>query len=104
VALSSSFAAALAYMALAGTSQGAAATILGAMWAERYGIRHLGSIRAFAQSLMVLTTALAPFSLGALIDAGASVEALFASLAGYVAVATALLVPGVRMRPRATYT
>ncbi len=91
MALSAHLAAAFAYMALAGATQGAATTAFGAMWAERYGYRHLGSIRALAQSLMVLTTALAPYTLGILIDAGVSVERVFAVLVAYVGVAVALV-------------
>jgi hypothetical protein len=78
-------------MVLTGATQGAAAIIVPSMWAERYGVRHLGAIRALAMSLMVLSTSLSPLLLGVLFDAGASVQRVACGMAAYCALAWMLL-------------
>ena len=93
---------AVVYMALAGLTQGAANAIVQSMLAERYGVRHLGAIRALLQALMVLSTSLAPASLGALIDAGTALPTMFAALAGYTGIAAALAAAGARSGPSRT--
>ena len=49
-------------------------TIGGAIWPEIYGVNNLGGIRALATFFMVLSTAIAPVSMGYLIDAGVTME------------------------------
>ncbi len=49
---------------------GTNATLPGAFWAEYFGTRHLGGIKAVATSVMVLGSALGPGVTGILIDAG----------------------------------
>lgn len=78
------------FMALAGVTSGAGLTVLGALWAELYGTRHLGSIRALAVSAMVFATALAPGLMGWLIDAGVPLERQFVVMALYAAGAAGL--------------
>ncbi len=63
---------AMAYMVLIGITQGFSASSTGAVWADRYGVLHLGSIRALTQAIMVVSTATAPVLLGFLLDAGVS--------------------------------
>lgn len=58
------------FMFLVGVSYGFTATLLGALWPEVYGVRHLGSIRAIIVSAMVLSTAIGPGLTGLLIDQG----------------------------------
>ncbi len=72
-----------AFMALAGLSSGAAATILGALWAELYGTRHLGAIRALVIAVLVFASALAPGFMGALIDWHIGIESQFLAFAVY---------------------
>lgn len=79
---------ALAFMALAGLTSGAAITVVTAMWAEVYGTAHLGAIRALAATLSVVASALAPASLGWLIDAAVSIEIIAAASAIYLLAAT----------------
>ena len=81
---------AMAYMVTIGVTQGFSATATGAVWAERYGIRHLGSIRSLTQAIMVLSTAAAPILLGFLLDAGVGLTALGLTMAGGVAAASLL--------------
>jgi len=85
-----------AFMTLAGVTQGLVGTAVQAMWAERYGVRHLGAIRSLAQALAVISTSGSPVLLGALIDVGVTVDTLAAAMAAYVGLAIALVVPVTR--------
>ncbi len=78
---------ALVYLALLGAGSGASFTIINAMWAETYGVAHLGAIRSIAAVLSSLGSALAPASMGWLIDGGATVAALAWGSAIYVLLA-----------------
>ncbi|MGX6648688.1 MFS transporter [Maricaulaceae bacterium MS644] len=78
-------------MALVGVTAGGATVLFGTVWAELYGLAHLGSIRALAVSLMVFATALGPGAMGLLIDLGVGLDAQFQGLAGYVAACIAAL-------------
>lgn len=71
------------YLFLMGMSAGTAGTLMGALWAELYGTRHLGAIRALAQAVMIMTTAVSPVLAGALLDAGMAPTTLALVLAGY---------------------
>lgn len=79
---------ALAFMGLAGLTSGMAATVITAMWAEVYGVGHLGAIRALATSMSVVASALAPAFMGWLIDVGTSMNAIALGAAVYLGVAT----------------
>lgn len=70
------------FLALMGLVLGAAGPVNNAMWAEIYGTRYLGEIKALATSLLVLSTALAPYLLGVLLDYGVAFETLM--IAGIV--------------------
>lgn len=69
------------FMAAAGLSNGANGVLAGTIWAEFYGIRYLGAIRALYQTLMIFAAGVAPLLLGLLIDGGWSIEAIASSLA-----------------------
>lgn len=73
-------AAVFAGFALLGVTQGAAVAVLGALWPEVYGTRHIGAIRGTAVSMMVVATAAGPGLTGALLDAGAGIEGQLAGL------------------------
>jgi MFS family permease len=90
---------AIMFMALAGMSAGVHHTATTALWAEIYGVRHLGGIKAMAASLMVFSTALSPASMGWLIDAGLSMATISLLCCGWVVVATLLILHAVRRRP-----
>ena len=64
------------YLALLGLSSGVTQTLLTAMWAELYGVMHLGAIKSLVAALRVFSSALGPVSAGALMDAGVSLEAV----------------------------
>ena len=83
---------ALAFMGLAGVTMGAGKPVLTAMWAEVYGVGHLGAVRALAASLIVIASALAPATMGWLIDLDVSMESIALSCAAYLICANLLLV------------
>lgn len=68
--------AALAYMIVAAMTTGAGHPITGAMWAEAYGVTHIGAIRALHHALMVFGTALSPAAMGLLMDGGMTMETI----------------------------
>ena len=71
------------YLFLAGASQGIQATVQGVLWAEIYGARHIGAIRALIAALSVFSSALGPAGMGWLIDAGVNITTLaYGSIAG----------------------
>jgi MFS family permease len=75
---------AYALMLLLGLSIGSANPIINGLWAEVYGTKHLGAIRALVSSLAVLSTAASPIYFGILIDRGVSGQGLFGLLTVYV--------------------
>jgi MFS family permease len=96
LALTDSTFGALTFFGLLGAQSGLMSVIHGAIWAEIYGITHLGSIRAFATSMMVFSTGLAPAVLGALIGWQWSVTSIALLLAGYTVIATVSASIGIR--------
>jgi hypothetical protein len=78
------------FLALLGTSTGLTAVVKGALWAELYGVAHLGAIRAFGQSAMVFSTGLAPAAMGLPIDLGVSIATIATVSAIYCVVASFL--------------
>jgi len=58
------------FMTLMGISYGFSSTLVGSIWPEIYGTKHLGSIRALIVSFMVFGTAAGPGLTGWLIDSG----------------------------------
>lgn len=78
-------------IALLGLTQGLNNTVPPAFWAEFYGTRNLGGIKALAAAVMVFGTAIGPALTGALIDLGVPFERQLLGIAAYF-VAAALLV------------
>ncbi len=96
LSIGDSIATAAGFMALMGATAGGAAILFGAVWAELYGTAHLGAIRALAVALQVLATALAPATLGWLIDQGIGLDRqapLLSLLVCASALGLALLMP-----------
>jgi MFS family permease len=83
---------AFAFMFLLGIAYGISTTLFGALWPEMYGLRHLGSVRAFIVGFMVLATAMGPGLTGALIDRGVSYPLQLACMGGYALLASGLMV------------
>jgi MFS family permease len=91
---------ALLYLALAGVSAGSSGTIGGALWAELYGTRHLGAIRALLSAIFVGATAVSPVLMGTLIDAGVTMETIAWLSIGWIAVSVGLVAAGLRPREK----
>lgn len=87
--------AAVAFLLLALTS-GANGTVPSAFWAEFYGTRHIGSIKALASALMVFGSAIGPGLTGLLIDFGYPLANQMTGIALYFVAASVLMGTGVR--------
>jgi len=59
-----------------------------AVWAELYGVKNLGAIRALAQATMVFSSGVAPAAMGIAMDAGITIEAISLACAAYCAIAS----------------
>lgn len=75
------------FMFLLGVSYGFTSTLIGALWPEIYGVRHLGAIRSIVVAAMVFATALGPGLTGALIDRGAPLPLQLLFLSGWCLIA-----------------
>ena len=79
------------FLGLIGISNGLANVLGSSTWAEIYGVKHLGSIKALTTALMVFSTAFGTALFGLLIDRGFSIEQIaFVSLV-YVSLSIILL-------------
>jgi len=74
------------YLAGAGITMGIGMTITGALWAELYGTKYLGSIKGLTSSMIVFSTAISPPIVGALLDSGMNVPAILFGMLLMVAV------------------
>lgn len=90
---------ALWYFILVGMSGGSSGTLSGAFWAETYGTKHLGAIRAMLAAIFVGATALSPAIMGTLIDRGMSMEAISWLGVAWVVVSAVLAWIGIAGRP-----
>ena len=62
------------YFVLIGINTGIAHTAVSAMWAEVYGVAHLGAIKSLTTALSVFASALGPVIMGALMDLGMPIQ------------------------------
>lgn len=74
------------FMLLGALTNGAASTLIAAVWAELFGTRHLGSIRAIAFAGQVLASALAPGLIGLLLDPAVPIETQYWGMVVYAVV------------------
>lgn len=81
---------AVAFMAGGGLTTGFSMTTVTALWAELYGVKHLGAIRALSVSLLIFATALAPALFGWALELGISFAAILAGCATAGAIGTTL--------------
>jgi MFS family permease len=79
-----------------GLTAGASTTLPSAFWAEFYGTKYIGSVKALAAAVMVLGSAIGPGITGLLIDYNVGLEIQFYWIATYFALATLVLWLGVR--------
>ena len=62
------------FLGLIGISNGLANLLGSSIWAEIYGVKHIGSIKALTTALMVFATAFGTALFGFMIDVGFSIE------------------------------
>ena len=77
------------FLGLIGFSNGFANVLGSSTWAEIYGVRYIGSIKALTTALMVFSTAFGTALFGFLIDKGFSIEQI-ATISG-IYISTALV-------------
>lgn len=82
------------YLLLIGLTSGLTNIAVAAVWAEVYGLRHLGSIRSLVTSLSVLSSSMGPLVMGAALDAGVSIETICLLFALLCVGATGLMLVG----------
>ena len=87
-------------LVILGLGQGLQATAPGAFWAEYFGTRHLGAIKAAATAIMVFGSAIGPGLTGLLIDLGLGFPTQLTAMGLYFLVAAACAATGIaRARP-----
>ena len=79
------------FLGLIGISNGLANVLGSSTWAEIYGVKHIGSIKAMTTAFMVFSTAFGTAIFGVLIDSGFSIENIALVAAMYVVISTILL-------------
>jgi MFS family permease len=80
------------YMVLYGISIGVSRVVISALWAEWYGVRHLGAIRALVAAMMVMASAASPVLFGWMIDRGITMNVILFMSAVYTAISIVLIV------------
>ncbi|PRD43738.1 MFS transporter [Phyllobacterium phragmitis] len=80
-----------AFMLLCAITNGSASTLLGALWAELFGTRHLGAIRSVAFAGQVFASALAPGLMGLLLDLDVSIETQYSGMVAYAVISAVCL-------------
>tara|TARA_B100000287_G_scaffold75681_1_gene67670 strand:+ start:163 stop:1053 length:891 start_codon:yes stop_codon:yes gene_type:complete len=79
------------FLGLIGISNGLANVLGSSTWAEIYGVRYIGSIKALTTALMVFSTAFGTAMFGFLIDIGFSVEQISTISGLYISTSLVLL-------------
>jgi len=79
------------FLGLIGISNGFANVLGSSTWAELYGVKHIGSIKALTTALMVFATAFGTALFGVLIDFGFSIEQISLVSGTYISISLILL-------------
>ena len=80
------------FLGLIGVSNGLANILGSSTWAEIYGVKYIGSIKALTTAFMVFSTAFGTAVFGLLIDNGFTIEKIAFLGAAYVVISLALLI------------
>ena len=80
------------FLGLIGITNGLANVLGSSTWAEIYGVRYIGSIKALTTALMVFSTAFGTALYGILIDKGFSIEKIATISAIYISIALVFLI------------
>lgn len=81
----------LVFMLLLGVSYGFSSTLMGAIWPEIYGTRHLGAVRSIVIAILVFATSAGPGLTGYLIDFGVPYPSQIAVMGIYCFAVSALM-------------
>ncbi len=79
------------FLGFIGISNGFANILGSSIWAEIYGVKHIGSIKALTTALMVFATAFGTALFGFLIDFGFSIEKIASVSAIYISISLVFL-------------
>tara|TARA_Y200000002_G_C22192668_1_gene459930 strand:+ start:82 stop:438 length:357 start_codon:yes stop_codon:yes gene_type:complete len=79
------------FFGLLGVSNGLANVLGASTWAEIYGVRYLGGIRALTTALMVFSTAFGTALFGLLIDNGYTIDHIVLISIIYISLSLSLL-------------
>ena len=79
------------FLGLIGISNGFANVLGSSTWAEIYGVKHIGAIKALTTALMVFATAFGTALFGILIDKGLSIESISVVSGTYIFLSIVLL-------------
>ena len=79
------------FLGLIGISNGLANVLGSSTWAEIYGVKYIGSIKALTTALMVFSTAFGTALFGFLIDRGFSIEQIALVSVIYISLSIVLL-------------
>ena len=82
---------AFVFLGLVGISNGFANILGSSTWAELYGVKYIGSIKALTTALMVFATAFGTALYGFLIDIGFTIEEIVAVSGTYISISLVLL-------------
>ena len=78
-------------LGLMGISNGLANVLGSSTWAEIYGVKHIGSIKALTTAMMVFSTAFGTAIFGIIIDSGYSIQTIAIISSAYIIVANILI-------------
>lgn len=95
-AVSESISVAILGMVFLGLTSGGNAVLPAAFWAEFFGTRYIGSIKAMAAAVMVFGSAIGPGITGVLIDVGVGIETQYVAIAVFFAFACVTTLIGAR--------
>ena len=79
------------FLGLVGVSNGLANVLGSSTWAEIYGVKFIGSIKALTTAFMVFSTAFGTAVFGVLIDYGFSIENIALISGIYIVISISLL-------------
>ena len=79
------------FLGLIGISNGLANVLGSSTWAEIYGVKHIGSIKALTTALMVFATAFGTALFGILIDKGLTIENISVISGAYIFLSIVML-------------
>ena len=79
------------FFGLIGVTNGLCNVLGSSTWAEIYGVKYIGSIKALTTALMVFATAFGTALFGVLIDIGFSIEQISLVSGAYISISLILL-------------